>query len=215
MKFKLLKVILAGLVLSTSCFINVANAGLIALDSTRLIGNQGYGGSLSMHFEVLTAINVTELGAYDSNQDGFTSQIAVGIYNRDTNTMVTEIATFLGTSDPLTGYSRFFDITDVVLDVGNYAIVARGFNSNDKNGNAGSDGPAPTIDNGSGLIQFVGGGYYGGSSINDFNLTADGGPANRYDAGTFMYTKVPEPSTLAIFALGMIGLASRRYKKKS
>ncbi|NQZ22998.1 MAG: PEP-CTERM sorting domain-containing protein [Colwellia sp.] len=27
--------------------------------------------------------------------------------------------------------------------------------------------------------------------------------------------EVPEPSTLAIFALGMIGLASRRYNKKS
>jgi hypothetical protein len=29
------------------------------------------------------------------------------------------------------------------------------------------------------------------------------------------YAKVPEPSTLAIFALGMIGLASRRFKKQS
>ena len=28
-------------------------------------------------------------------------------------------------------------------------------------------------------------------------------------------TSVPEPSTIAIFALGMIGLASRRFKKKS
>ena len=28
-------------------------------------------------------------------------------------------------------------------------------------------------------------------------------------------SKVPEPSTLAIFALGMIGLASRRFKKQS
>ncbi len=28
-------------------------------------------------------------------------------------------------------------------------------------------------------------------------------------------TEVPEPSTLAIFALGMIGLASRRFKKQS
>jgi hypothetical protein len=27
--------------------------------------------------------------------------------------------------------------------------------------------------------------------------------------------EVPEPTTLAIFALGMIGLASRRFKKKS
>lgn len=36
--------------------------------------------------------------------------------------------------------------------------------------------------------------------------------------GTVSYSeisKVPEPSTLAIFALGMIGLASRRFKKQS
>ena len=31
---------------------------------------------------------------------------------------------------------------------------------------------------------------------------------------TFGVTAVPEPSTLAIFALGMIGLASRRFKKQ-
>ncbi|MFT5850480.1 MAG: hypothetical protein ACI87J_000428 [Colwellia sp.] len=34
-------------------------------------------------------------------------------------------------------------------------------------------------------------------------------------ASTKAYLDVPEPSTLAIFALGMIGLASRRFKKQS
>jgi hypothetical protein len=34
-------------------------------------------------------------------------------------------------------------------------------------------------------------------------------------AGVKALTSVPEPSTLAIFALGMIGLASRRFKKQS
>jgi hypothetical protein len=36
-------------------------------------------------------------------------------------------------------------------------------------------------------------------------LSVDGGAA----------TAVPEPSTLAIFALGIMGLASRRFKKQS
>ena len=37
------------------------------------------------------------------------------------------------------------------------------------------------------------------------------------DVGSWLVrtTVVPEPSTLAIFALGMIGLASRRFKKQS
>ena len=40
---------------------------------------------------------------------------------------------------------------------------------------------------------------------NDFNV--------RYDNLVFGTVDVPEPSTLAIFALGMIGLAARRFKK--
>jgi hypothetical protein len=35
------------------------------------------------------------------------------------------------------------------------------------------------------------------------------------DRLAFGTTSVPEPSTLAIFALGLIGLASRRFKKHS
>ncbi|WP_259367139.1 MULTISPECIES: PEP-CTERM sorting domain-containing protein [unclassified Colwellia] len=37
----------------------------------------------------------------------------------------------------------------------------------------------------------------------------------RYSTFLVRSANVPEPSTLAIFALGMIGLASRRFKKKS
>jgi hypothetical protein len=36
-----------------------------------------------------------------------------------------------------------------------------------------------------------------------------------YGVALVRVTEVPEPSTLAIFALGMIGLASRRFKKQS
>ena len=31
----------------------------------------------------------------------------------------------------------------------------------------------------------------------------------------FNVTEVPEPSTLAVFALGLVGLASRKFKKKA
>ncbi len=215
MKNKLLSTALGMMILLISSLNSISHAGIIALESTRGVGNQNYSGSLAMYFDVTSAINVTELGAFDSGLDGFISNIQVGIFDRNTNLMVTEIATLLGTSNTLIGNSRFFDITDVKLEIGNYAIVARGFGS-DSNGNAGSFGPAPIINDDSGVIQFIGGGYFGGSSITDFNLIPDSGPANRYDAGTFIYNRamqVPEPSTLAIFALGVIGLASRRFKK--
>jgi hypothetical protein len=44
---------------------------------------------------------------------------------------------------------------------------------------------------------------------------------NYFQAGTVQghssltISTIPEPTTLAIFALGMIGLASRRFKKQS
>jgi hypothetical protein len=48
-------------------------------------------------------------------------------------------------------------------------------------------------------------------------LPKDNPNSSFVDAGSFLIkvVEVPEPSTLAIFALGMIGLASRRFKKQS
>jgi hypothetical protein len=61
--------------------------------------------------------------------------------------------------------------------------------------------------------------YYDDSPFED---TIKSGAKNKLNTsayyGAFFYkipTVVPEPSTLAIFALGMIGLASRRFKKQS
>ncbi|WP_241242239.1 PEP-CTERM sorting domain-containing protein [Thalassotalea sp. G2M2-11] len=59
---------------------------------------------------------------------------------------------------------------------------------------------------------------YAGSSSSPFriveNYSRDGANLN-YIRMTRSSTDVPEPSTLAIFALGMMGLASRRFKKQS
>jgi len=67
--------------------------------------------------------------------------------------------------------------------------------------------------------------FFMGVSTNDltkfgsiqFDFSGDGGDDIGYDDILFASkrTEVPEPSTLAIFALGMIGLASRRFKKQS
>jgi hypothetical protein len=63
------------------------------------------------------------------------------------------------------------------------------------------------------------------SSAGSHNIkmgVADGGD-NVYDSTVFIQagsfsdidtTSVPEPSTLAIFALGIVGLTSRRFKKQ-
>jgi len=191
-----------------------ANAGFIALDSTRGIGNQNFNGSLGMSFDVLSPINVTHLGAFDSSQDGFSSQVSVGIFDRNTQALVTEVALFNGTTAPLIGQSRFFDIADVQLGIGNYSIVAQGFNASNPNGNAGAVAPAPTINTG-GLISFVGGGFYNFTSTLDYPLIVDFGPANRYDAGTFQFeavNNVPAPEAMWLLGSGLIGLFGMKKK---
>ncbi len=192
-----------------------ANAAYIALDSARGVGNQNFNGSLGMHFDVLSPIKITQLGAFDSAQDGFSSQISVGIFDRDTGLLVSEVALFYGAEAPLIGQSRFIDITDIELGVGRYSIVAQGFNASNPNGNAGHDALAPNIDTGGGLITFVGGSYFNYTPNLDYPLIADGGPANRYDAGTFQFeavSSVPVPAAIWLFGSGLIGLIVMRRK---
>ncbi|MDO6446619.1 PEP-CTERM sorting domain-containing protein [Colwellia sp. 1_MG-2023] len=55
------------------------------------------------------------------------------------------------------------------------------------------------------IATVVGGNRYGWVTYTDMSLAIDN--------STLITSEVPEPSTLAIFALGMIGLASRRFKK--
>jgi len=56
-------------------------------------------------------------------------------------------------------------------------------------------------------------GFIGGA-VSQVEIIADSDPTyHAFDNVSYRTVDVPEPSTLAIFALGMIGLASRRFKK--
>jgi hypothetical protein len=194
-----------------------ADAGFLALESSREAGNQAYTGNLGMDFNVLAPITVTHIGAYDHNEDGIPIEfpITVGIFNR-TGTLVagTQASISSGTSSeiaPFGGNNLFFDIADVSLSIGEYSVVAIGYggNSPEMNGNAGSgSGSPPSIDSGGGLIEFVGGARFGGTSFG-YPGTLDGGPANRYDAGTFIYeaadtAPVPAPMTVGLLGIGLL-----------
>ena len=188
-----------------------------ALTSTRGTGNQSYTGALGMDFDVNSAILITSLGAFDSGLDGFNEfGIQVGIFDRGTGFLIGTSATISG-EDPNQGQSRFVDIDDFVLGPGQYSIVAFGFSSLNQNGNSGLGGSGPTQDTGGGAISFIGSGRYDSTLSAGFSLpsTLDGGPTNRYDAGTFTFTTaVPEPGEWAMMlaGIGMIGLLARRRK---
>lgn len=197
-----------------------AAADTIALSSSRTTGNQAWPEALGMDFDVYTPITVTQLGAFDSGLDGFGADVAVGIFNRVSGVLVGNSALLSGVGNPLVGNQRFADVANFDLGIGQYSIVAVGFGASNLNGNTDFGGSGPTIDTAGGLIGFVGTARYNNSGNSSLALPSiiDGGPANRYDAGTFQYTAVvPEAEgyALALAGIGVVAYGMRRRRTGS
>jgi hypothetical protein len=198
-------------------------ADTIAFDNASGVGGlQNYGNDLGLDFTVNAPIRVTELGAFDNGNpslltgvNGATPGITVGIFNTTTGLQVGPSVTFTPTNAGTQINGDAFLPTDITLLAGNtYSVVAY------NDGNYNSNGPAntsSTTNSGSGMISFVGGGRFSGTESGlAFPTNPDGGPANRYDAGTFEFVQAPEPTTISFISLGIIGLvlAASRCRKR-
>lgn len=191
-----------------------AQAGTIVFNNPTGGGSQqGY--VLGMDFNVLGPIEVTELGAFDSGQDGFDGDVNVGIFDLGGALLVSTVLS--GTDGALIGGSRFNSITPFLLGPGVYSIVAVGFTGGNFSGNTGLfPFPLTSFDDVNGRLALVDNGGRWASS-NTFALPP-GGPYPQSDpvfqAGTFGANAVPDGgSAAALLGLGLLGIgwARRRF----
>jgi len=186
MKLKFLKIFLTGLIFSLS---NVANAGLITLTDSQVQTTGGQ--NFNFLFNNLSGSDGTG-GTFvihaQGDYDGLvTETLAWNIENVISVSALGGFVNGVGVGGP-------FDFVNVFQPLGNIEFQ-KTYSINNLQ--------LQSILNDGSLNIFVD----LASTVGLFN------PPNFVEV-TFSYNSVPEPSTLAIFALGMIGLASRRFKKQ-
>lgn len=192
---------------------------------TGTVGNQFLPGnepqSLGLDFNVNSAIYITSLGVFDSGSDGLSSSLTVHIYDRDTHLSLIELTfTPQNPGTPIAG-SRFLTLDNpFALQAGFHGVIAVDYitANNEANGNRKVSPGDWTTDDGGDLISFVGTGrhsFMGEGAIFPGTIE-DGNWPDVYASGTFTFVAVPEPSTLALLSLGMvgIGMAWRRKLKQ-
>jgi hypothetical protein len=238
MKFKFLKAAAAGFILSASCLVNVANAGLISdtdnksfIDETTGLEWMDFGINNNLTFnDVLLELEIG--GLYDGWELASEQQVLTlwnNIYFSQVDGVNSgQFSAYAENSALWESYNDIIGHNSYWLDVtGEFFRTNEGFFVGD-NGNIKKAsyseitdinsvrGYANLYDNAPYVLPPLCfdpscGAYpngYGQQNISRANDENEG-----YSTLLVKTTEVPEPSTLAVFALGMIGLASRRFKK--
>lgn len=224
---KFLKIALTGLVLSSSVF---SHAGLIPVG---IQNNTSVNSILDDGWSYLYRENSGATSYISDVFGGLSSDdwiIVAGIRNFDdvvlahaaitwgefsTYTALNVTHTFNGSDWYYNGYSMGFTavgdgINQTTADTSAFVNGNMGLSIHtnyDNGSHTNTSGPSQS----SSIVPTrFGSGYRMGS-------VTMGNSSSEYDFAFFVenVNEVPEPSTLAIFALGMIGLASRRFKKQS
>ena len=216
MTFKYLKLSLIAFVLSVGSLANVANAGLILDASSGNVTGDRRVWNLGWSFSVTSQLSIDGLGLFDTGADGFSNQSGyeVGLWNNNSGALLTSVivdnsATSYASVNNL-GQWLFADISELILNVGSYTVGY--FRSNNTDTWLIGSTPVglnPNITFGDRLES------RGASLAQPFSVTGNSNGHFGPNLRVVNSQSVPEPSTLAIFALGMIGLASRRFKKQS
>ncbi|MEM6439272.1 MAG: hypothetical protein AAF763_06205 [Pseudomonadota bacterium] len=192
-------------------------------------GNQAFEGVLAMDFEVLAPITVLELGAFDSRGDGIGGPVTVELWRRSGSTALARLAALdIAGGGLLRGGHRFRVIDPLPLDLGQYSVVAYGFDEDDPNGNADGFGDFPgdfpwTLNDGDGALLFTAS-RFGGVPGDSIGAIPDSTmPPNKYAAGTFAYelargdppTPVPLPASAVLLLGAACALLTSRRRNRA
>lgn len=154
-----------------------------------LVGNQAFDGSLGMDFDVAKPIRIARLGVYDDGADGLFLPLTAALFDRATQALVASLEFTPEAPGELIDSSRFKDLPEPLDLPAGFAgsMVTWGYGAEEQLFNTGGRPEdvalLSTFDGGS--IVFVGTGRWGDAGA--FPGGEDGGPANRYAAGTFYF----------------------------
>lgn len=166
---------------------------LIAYFVPAAAGNQAFGGSLGLDFDVENPIIVKRLGVFDDNADGLKRPLAARIYNRETEEVVAEVLFAPGDGVLVEGM-RFKALESPLrLEEGFQGVIqADGYGEEERllNSHGDTNRIIWTLYDGNGSIRFVGSSRWA-VSPGVFPSTIDQGPAARFAAGTFEYEVLP------------------------
>jgi len=206
MKFKFLHATFIGLALTISGF---ANAGLItALEFPSEPTNAWVwpGATIGWEFTTTAVLNIESLGVWDELGDGLAEEHAVGIWKLDGTLLASTIISD-GTSSLLENSFRWTDIPIFSLEAGSYVVAAYYSDSSDRGAALTSYTTSSEVTFNRNLFLYN----------NGFTLPTE--HWQNFDGGNFganfkySTTSIPEPYSLSLFALGVMGLTLRRLKK--
>jgi hypothetical protein len=179
---------------------NPRRAGVAYINPASVDGNQAYGGSLGLDFNVARPIQITKLGVWDEASDGLKLTLTAAVFDRQTEKPLVTLEFTADSPGELVGGSRFKNLPQPLVLAAGFegTMVAYGYGEGERLFNRGNGPDDPTLFqtfDGASLV-FIGGSRYGNAG--EFPANPDGGPAQRYAAGTFYFEPLADLPKLSI-----------------